>query len=429
VFDGQQVHLSETWLVGERLGRGGYGHVHLATSDTETAVIKFVPKTPGAQRELLFATLDGVRNIVPILETGEHTDYYVMLMPKAELSLQDLLDKGSPLPLGDALRVIGDICDSLVDLDGKVVHRDLKPDNVLLLGDRWCLADFGISRYAEASTAPDTRKFSKTPPYAAPEQWRDEHATAAADMYALGVMAFEMLVGHRPFPGPSRHDFREQHLHSDIPEVAGVPTGPATLVEECLDKASAARPTPANFRKRLDRWQANAASRSGGLASLEEANQAEVKRRSAASRQQSEAKSEQERHDALKSSARRSLTRISTEFREAIESAAPAARSSQAGGGWAMTLGDAVLTFSGMNDRVDTSWGGWDRPAFEVIAVASVDLRCPPNMSGYEGRSHSLWFGDVQHANQYGWFECGFMITPSMPYASKQYPFALVVQP
>jgi serine/threonine protein kinase len=72
------------------------------------------------------------------------------------------------------------------------------------LDGRWCLADFGISRYAEATTAPDTRKLAWTPAYAAPEQWRAEPASAATDVYALGVIAYELLAGIRPFRGTAR---------------------------------------------------------------------------------------------------------------------------------------------------------------------------------------------------------------------------------
>lgn len=106
------------------------------------------------------------------------------------------------------------IAATLVDLDGRVVHRDLKPENVLLHGGHRCLADFGISRYAEATTAPDTRKYAMSPPYAAPEQWRFERAGTPADAYAFGVMAYELLSGSLPFTGP---DFRDQHLNK-VPE-------------------------------------------------------------------------------------------------------------------------------------------------------------------------------------------------------------------
>src|SRR5207249_9510398 len=112
-------------------------------------------------------------------------------------------EAGIRLDVPEATSILAGITAALVDLNRKIVHRDLKPENVLLLGDSWCLADFGISRYAEATTAPDTQKFALSPPYAAPERWRAERASSATDVYSLGVIAYEMLSGSRPFPGPS----------------------------------------------------------------------------------------------------------------------------------------------------------------------------------------------------------------------------------
>ncbi|MFR9772411.1 serine/threonine-protein kinase [Nocardia sp. SC052] len=422
VVKGQRVQLSESWLVGDSIGKGGFGHVYHVTGGGREAVAKFVPKEPGADRELLFANPKGVRNVVPIIDSGEHGNNWVLVMPRAKRSLRDQLVEEPILSLADAIEIIGDVCDALSDLDGKVVHRDLKPDNVLLLDGKWCLSDFGISRYAEASTASDTRKYSMTAHYAAPEQWRHERATIAADIYALGVMAFEMLAGHRPFPGPTNEDFRQQHLHGDVPELSAAPAGLAALVDECMYKAAAARPTPANFRVRLDRVRDKANS-GGGLAQLEEANQAEVRRRSEESRKRSEAMTEQERRAELLATAQRSFNRMSATFRDAIVSAAPSAVLSSRDGGWAVRLGDANLTFSGINQRPDTSWGG-RRPAIDVIATATINLRIPPKWD-YEGRSHSLWFGDIQEAGRYGWFECAFMVAPYIPMRGRQNPFSL----
>ena len=79
-------------------------------------------------------------------------------MPLAERSLRHLVnEREGRLEPSEALEVVRDIATALADLDGRVVHRDLKPENVLLLADRWCLCDFGIARYADATTAPDTR--------------------------------------------------------------------------------------------------------------------------------------------------------------------------------------------------------------------------------------------------------------------------------
>jgi len=182
-----QFKLAKTWTLGNPLtdGVGGFGRVFDVTnSEGELFVAKFVPKVDGAERELLFGdsiAASGYRNVIPVLDSGEHDDQLVIIMPKASKSLrQHLMAAPGPLQLIEAIRILQDISTALVELDGKIVHRDLKPENVLLLADSWCLTDFGISRYAGATTAVDTRKFSFTQPYAAPEQWRWEQATSAA---------------------------------------------------------------------------------------------------------------------------------------------------------------------------------------------------------------------------------------------------------
>ena len=137
--------------------------------------------------------------------------------------------------------ILLDVARALAALDGRVVHRDVKPENVLLLNGASCLADFGIARYAEASTAPDTWKYAWTAAYTAPERWRQERATAASDVYSFGIVAFEMLAGHRPFPGPAPDDFRDQHLHRDASPLGNVAPALASLVAECLFKAPGSR--------------------------------------------------------------------------------------------------------------------------------------------------------------------------------------------
>jgi eukaryotic-like serine/threonine-protein kinase len=423
---GSHLALGRTWQVGDRIGAGGFGQVFAVTSGDEEAVAKFVPKAPGADRELLFVSLSGIRNVVPVIDAGEHGDSWVLVMPHADLSLRDFLDQTGPtLAIEECVAILSDITDALTDLDGRVVHRDLKPENVLRLDGRWCLADFGISRYAEASTAPDTRKFALSPQYAAPERWRNEHATNAADMYALGVIGYEVLTGRRPFTDGSIEDLREAHLHADPPPLEGVPTVLATLIEECLYKAPQTRPSPANFRARLDRHQAKI-ERSAGLTQLQEANHAEVQRRAEAARHASQARTESERRADLVASATRGLSRISAQMSADITSSAPSVNlSTSRTGGWTLRLNAATLTFSAASEGQGTSWGGWTAPPFDVVSVASVNLKVPADRNGYEGRSHSLWFGDIQEPGQYGWYETAFMISPMIARQGRQDPFAL----
>lgn len=420
--EGERLTLEHEWVVGKRIGGGGFGQVFLVNGEAGEAVAKLVPKAPGADRELLFVDLEGVRNIIPILESGEHDDHWVLVMPRAERSLQDHFEAaGDGLELAEVLDILRDVSDALVDLDGKVVHRDLKPHNILLLNDSWCLADFGISRYAEATTAPETQKFALSRPYAAPERWRDERATTATDVYSLGVIAHEMIAGQKPFPGP---DFRGQHLHADPPRLDGVPPALAALVQECLYKAPEARPSPANLRARLS---AIAPAKTPGLARLQEVNRAEVERQSEAKRNASKALSERERRARLQEAAAQSFAEISGALRNAISEALPSAQSAEgSNGGWRIGIPHKVeLRLSGITNHLEGQWGGWDPPAFEVLGSAFLNLRVPPDQFGYEGRSHSLWYGDIQEKGRFEWFETAFMFSALTQRHASQAPFSL----
>jgi serine/threonine protein kinase len=421
-----RLKLAREWTLGERISEGGFGQVYAAkSSDNESAVAKMVPKARGGQRELLFVNLAGIRNVVPIIDSGETDDSWVLIMPRATKSLREHLDGAAgPLNVSDAVTILSDIATALADLDGKVVHRDLKPENILLLDGNWSLADFGISRYAEATTAPDTQKYALSPPYAAPERWRAERATIAADMYSVGVVAFELLSGSLPFLGPDWADFREQHLHSDPPPLANVPPALEALIAECLYKAPGARPGPANALARLERIGKAAASR--GVGRLQQANLAEVARRGESARRASEHRSEAERRKALFKGAADGLKRIADALKDTITQAAPAATvGAPRGGGWTITLNKAQLEFVPASLTSTSPWGSWSPPAFDVVAHAALSIRIPPNRYEYEGRSHSLWYCDAKEAGRFQWFEIAFMISALIPKRSRQNPFAL----
>ncbi len=422
-----QLKLGQTWVLGERIDGGGFGQVYAAKSaGHESAVVKLVPKAPGAERELLFADLAGVRNIVPIIDQGETEDSWALAMPRAKKSLRRHLGEiAEPLGAAEAVTVLSDIAESLADLDGRVVHRDLKPENVLLLDGHWCLADFGISRYAEATTAPDTRKYAMSPPYAAPERWRHERATIATDVYSLGIIAYELLSGSLPFAGPDLHGFREQHLHGNPTPLSGVPAALGALIEECLYKPPEARPSPSNILARFVRV-AEVAAPFPGLVKLEEANRANVIRRGETGRQESAHRSEAERRKALNDAAARGLQHAADAFKDALIKAAPSANvSTGLDIGWTVLLNKADLRFAPPVATSSNPWGSWSAPAFEVIAFATLNLQIPPNRHGYEGRSHSLWYCDAQETGKYQWFETAFMISPLIPRLSRQAPFAL----
>jgi serine/threonine-protein kinase len=320
--------------------------------------------------------------------------------------------------------VLSDIAATLADLDGKVVHRDLKPENVLLLDGRWCLSDFGISRYAEATTAPDTQKYALSPPYAAPERWRNERATIATDVYSLGVIAFGLLSGALPFLGPDVHDLREQHLYADPGHLTFVPAQLAALIEECLYKPAEARPSPNNVLARLARIAEPAPS--AGLAKLEEANRAEAVRRGESGRRESVFRSEAERRAALFDTAVKGLARITDTLKEAIMQAAPSARlETNRNGGWVIHLNQAKLECVPSTATPSNPWGSWTPPAFDVVAHAAAGIRIPADRYEYVGRVHSLCYCDAQEEGRYQWFETAFMVGAFIPKRGRQNPFAL----
>jgi serine/threonine-protein kinase len=413
-----QIELKKTWTTGDLLGGGGFGRVYKATAeDGETAVIKLVPKAPGGQRELLFVDLGNATNVVPIIDSGDTDSDWALVMPQADKSLRDhMASINRALSVEEAKPILLDIIEALVSLEQNgVVHRDIKPENVLLLNGKWCLADFGISRYAEATTAPDTHKFALTAAYAAPERWRNVRATTATDIYAVGIIAFELLDGKKPFQGPEVEDYREQHLHADPPTLEQVTTRLSALIDECLNKAPAARPSPTQVKNRLDRVSAPA--RSEGLTRLEEANRVEVTRQAEAARRDSEAQTAAALRADVLNAAKRSYLRLSEELKDAIVEAAPTATVRPGTeGSWTIKLGQAELTLDPFTEIAPhVLWQGMSLtplPAIDVLAITSIDLKMPANQFGYTGRSHSIWYCDVKEEGQYGWFETAFMVSP-----------------
>ena len=403
----ETITLTRSWHRGEEIGKGGFARIYLAEdANGESAVIKLVRKDPRAQRELLFGELDGALNVVPILDRGECGDYWVLVMPLAEKSLRDHLDEtNGMLTVNEAVSVLVDIVKALAAVEASgVVHRDIKPANVLLLHGRWCLADFGIARYAEATTAWDTWKGAGTPAYVAPELWQGHRATSGTDVYALGVVAYELLTGKLPFVGP---DYRTQHLEASPEPIIGIPDRLQSLVGECLYKAPEARPRPQNLLTRLDN---SLKSASLGEARLHQANALAVERRTEAERQQSASRVEAKRRLELQTAADQALKNTLALLDRQIRDNAPAAQASTRSFPNAWTLNDATLEV--VYPSMVEPDGDRGLP-FDVVSYTNITVVIPPARHGYIGRSHSLWYCDAQEQGVFRWYETAFMVMSS----------------
>ncbi|WP_427019489.1 serine/threonine-protein kinase (plasmid) [Pseudarthrobacter sp. P1] len=408
-----QIKLDRTtWTRGQALpdGEGGFGKVYFASnSETKDAVAKFVKKSPGATREMLigeYLRATECTNVVPVLDSGEHEDAWVIVMPRAEMSLAERLGQAEPVELAECLKILDDVAQALASLDGRIVHRDLKPGNVLLLDGKWCLADFGIARYADATTAADTRKNSLTLPYAAPEQWLSERAVAATDVYAFGVMAYQLVAGCLPFTGPAAEDFRDQHLKQLPPQLTGGTSRLRNIISECLTKAPGARPTAANIVSRLKKSTIEPALAGIQRLAAMSTEAASLQAQEHANKRMVEVESE--RRARLFESAVERLTSFVQPLMEEIEDNAPTAsiRSGDRKGEHVFTAELMGATLRLGEPQREWVWNG----PFDVIGAAKISVfRAKPDMYGWRGRSHSLWFCDAQTAGHYDWYEMAFM--------------------
>jgi Tol biopolymer transport system component/predicted Ser/Thr protein kinase len=211
--------LTGRYQVERELGQGGMAIVYLARDvrhDRPVALKVLRPELAavlGAERFLKeIKTTANLQHphILPLHDSGEMGGlvYYVMPYVEGE-SLRDLLNREKQLPIDETLRIAGEVASAL-DYAHRhgVVHRDIKPENILLHDGRALVADFGIalaaSRTDGATRLTETGLSLGTPAYMAPEQAMGERdLTAKADVYALGCVVYEMLVGQPPFTGPN----------------------------------------------------------------------------------------------------------------------------------------------------------------------------------------------------------------------------------
>jgi serine/threonine-protein kinase len=416
------IKLSQTWQLGDKIGDGALGDVFEA-SDPEgnRYAAKRVPKEPGADRELLFGDAASHPNIIPLVDKGEWEDYLYLVMPRAEMSLHDYLAAhDGPIPWADAAGILMDIARGLEAISGKIVHRDVKPKNILLLNGHWCVADFGISRYAENSTSSETRKFWKTREYAAPEQWKGEHATSQTDMYAFGVMAYEMLMGSLPFIGPHEADFRTQHLHLTPGPVAGCPKPVAAMIANCMLKPMQSRPVASVICSILEH-ASEPVSPEAGL--LQAANLSAVQEKAKVAAATQRGLTEQERRSALYDVARPSLEAIASELQARIVNDAPEA-TIQHNNGFELKLLNGLLSIDRIAKAHARCLAAHGYTCFDVIAYSAIGVK-EPRTYDYEGRSHSLWYCDAETEGVYRWYELAFMVNGLIRESFTINPFAL----
>ncbi|GAA2753650.1 serine/threonine-protein kinase [Amnibacterium kyonggiense] len=233
--------LDDRYVLGDRIGRGGSGVVHRAWDRERgrAVAVKLLPagaEPVGAQigrRESdILAELDHPRIVAlhDVLDTGRGTALVMELVDGP--SLHQRLQRGA-LPLEEAAVVLRDVAAGLAHAHRRgVVHRDVKPGNVLLRlrGEAVAeakLSDFGIARRADATRTTAERTVVGTLRFLSPEQARGERVTAASDVYSLGLTVLAAITGADAFPGPEAESLAGRLLRT--------PAVPAALPDDWAD--------------------------------------------------------------------------------------------------------------------------------------------------------------------------------------------------
>jgi len=250
--------LGDRYAIESEIGRGGMAVVFLAEDlkhHRKVALKILHPEltaTLGAERFLHeIEIVAGLQHphILPLYDSGEADGllYYVMPYVEGE-SLRQRLDREKQLPLGDSLRIAREVASALDHAHARgIVHRDVKPANVLFSGGEAVLADFGVARAVEQAggdRVTQTGMAVGTPAYMSPEQGSGEEEDERSDIYALGCVLYEMLAGQPPLTGVTPQATQARRMTETPPPLHHVRASIPVQVDQVLGKAM--DPVPAD---------------------------------------------------------------------------------------------------------------------------------------------------------------------------------------
>lgn len=238
------------------LGAGGMGQVHEAYDPFLQRLVALKLLAPElAQdadarqqflREARAAAQINHPHVITVHEVNQIGGTVFLAMELAEGSLQDLLKSGQPLDWREATRLLAEACAGLAAAHAaRLIHRDLKPGNLLRVAGRVKLADFGLVKRAGTATTSPGAGPKGTPDFMAPEQCRAEPADARSDLYALGTTYYYLLTGQAPFVASNAFEVMFAHCSHPVPDprerVADLPAACSAIVLRAMAKEPADR--------------------------------------------------------------------------------------------------------------------------------------------------------------------------------------------
>ena len=253
IIKGQKIN--DRYEIIRNIGEGGMANVYLALDtilNRKVAVKvlrgdlatdeKFVRKF---QREASAASNLDHPNIVGIYDVGEDNGNYFIVMEYVEgQTLKSLIKRRGSLTLPEVLDIMTQLTSGIAHAhQNGIIHRDIKPQNVLILDDGLIkIADFGIAHALNSEELTQTNSVMGSVHYLPPEQANGEQSTFKSDIYSLGILMFELLTGHVPFKGDNAVEIAIKQMKDPIPSIRDIKTDIPQSVENIILKATAKNP-------------------------------------------------------------------------------------------------------------------------------------------------------------------------------------------
>ena len=247
--------LDGRYQIKKTIGGGGMANVYLAHDlilDRDVAVkVLRLEYTHDAEfiarfeREVQSATSLAHPNIVNIYDVGEESHILYMVMEYVDgMTLKEYIFKNHPVPVATAMNIMKQVLSAIATAhNNELIHRDIKPQNILIdSSGQVKVTDFGIAIALSATSLTQTNSIMGSVHYLSPEQARGETATKQSDIYALGILLFELLTGELPFDGQSPVSIAIKHLQYDTPSIQKFNPDVSQGVENIVLKATAKNP-------------------------------------------------------------------------------------------------------------------------------------------------------------------------------------------
>lgn len=247
--------INERYKVLELIGGGGMSHVYLAEDmilnrEVAIKVLRYDFSNEQElhrrfQREALAATSLAHPNIVSIYDVGNDGDYHFIVMEYIKgNTLKQYIQQFSPISPAKAIQIMKQLTSAIEHAhDHQIVHRDIKPQNILVdESGNVKITDFGIATTLSATSYTKTNSVIGTVHYLSPEQAKGGIASHKSDIYALGIVLYELLTGELPFSGESAVSIALKHLQSETPSVRAVNSAVPQSLENVVLKATAKDP-------------------------------------------------------------------------------------------------------------------------------------------------------------------------------------------